>query len=615
MCGIIAASFPSGDVSSILLDALRCMEYRGYDSAGICLLNEADEADEAQFHCEKQPGKLSHLQQALAKKPLSGHTGIGHTRWATHGSATAINAHPHLSPHWAVVHNGIIENHIELRNALKSGKSHLQSETDSEVIPWLLEGDEQCSPHEAWHAMLQQLEGAFAIAALHQESPEKLWFARKGSPLLLAKSSHGVLVASDALAVAAHAEQVLYLNEGEWGWIRANAMALFDAKGNAVDPNWQPMPTTQSTTGKDGFDHYMDKEIHQQPEVIARILERYTSGSQSICFPKCSWIHHDPLPQRIVMIACGTSYHAALASRYWLERFLQIPVEVDVASEYRYRNPIIGPDTLLVTLSQSGETADTLEALRLFKSLTPHNRTLTLCNVDHSSMVRESDGTILLHAGPEIGVASTKAFTAQLTVLALFSLTLAYRMGTVNDAALAEHLRFLHQSSADIRTILRQRQAIASLTPLFLHAHGALFLGRGACYPLALEGALKLKEISYLHAEGYAAGEMKHGPIALIDETMPVVVLGLRQYYLDKVISNLREVQARGARIILLTDQDADAVQSITVDGRIQLPQGDLFTAPILAAVPLQLLAYYVARAKGTDVDQPRNLAKSVTVE
>ncbi|MDQ6965173.1 MAG: glutamine--fructose-6-phosphate transaminase (isomerizing) [Mariprofundales bacterium] len=609
MCGIIGAAYPRMDVCSTLLHALHCMEYRGYDSAGVCLLHNHT------LQCSKEPGKLTNLQQALDKHPISGSCGIGHTRWATHGSASQINAHPHLSTNWAVVHNGIIENHISLRQTLSKQGVSLLSESDSEVIPWLLDSCEESEPTDQWRTMLTQLDGAFAIAAIQRNTPDRVWFARRGSPLLLAKGESGVLVASDALSVTSSADQLLYLEEGDWGSIGTDGLTLFNQQGERIERAWQPMPNTQQSSGRDGFDHYMDKEIHEQPAVINRIIDKFVNKENTIHFPDAEWITTESLPERVVMIACGTSYHAALASRYWLEHFLHIPVEVDVASEYRYRNPIIGDNTLLVTLSQSGETADTLEALRLFKARTPHNRTLTLCNVNHSSMVREADGTILLHAGVEIGVASTKAFTAQLTLLALFSLALAHRIGTINSSALATHLQALRRCSDDITTILQQRSAIAALTPLFLQADGVLFLGRGACYPLALEGALKLKEISYLHAEGYAAGEMKHGPIALIDEKMPVVVLALRQYHLDKVVSNLREVQARGARVILLTDEKPAEETSSQVAAQLLLPQGDLFTAPILAAVPLQLLAYYVARAKGTDVDQPRNLAKSVTVE
>ncbi len=611
MCGIIGAAFPGADVSPLLLQALRSMEYRGYDSAGICLLDKHGE-----FLCEKQQGKLDALSRALEDRPIHGTCGIGHTRWATHGAPSRLNAHPHQSPNWTVVHNGIIENHQALRHTLMDRGATLRSETDSEVIPWLLE-QEGGDTAEAWRATLRQLEGAFAIVAIQRNTHDHLWFARRGSPLLLARTSTGVLIASDAISVATHATEVIYLDEGMWGWITPDELQLFDACNNPVACVWQPMPVAQSTADKQGFDHYMDKEIHEQPAVIDAILSHYVQN-ESIRFPQAEWIHDAPLPQRIVMVACGTSYHAALAARYWLERFLNIPVEVDVASEYRYRNPIIGKDTLLVTLSQSGETADTLEALRLFKSRTPDNRTLTLCNVDHSSMVREADGAILLHAGAEIGVASTKAFTAQLAVLALFSLALARRHEKpIGEEIFCDHLNALRRCASDIRAILSRRAEIKALTPYFLRAHGALFLGRGACYPLALEGALKLKEISYLHAEGYAAGEMKHGPIALVDEKMPVVVLALRQYHLDKVISNLREVQARGARVILLCDElrDHDGKTDIHVDETIALPKGDLFTAPILAAVPLQLLAYHVARARGTDVDQPRNLAKSVTVE
>ncbi|RMH52936.1 MAG: glutamine--fructose-6-phosphate transaminase (isomerizing) [Zetaproteobacteria bacterium] len=608
MCGIIGAVVPGRDVTPLLLQALHAMEYRGYDSAGICLI------EDGRLCCRKEAGKLARLEQALRLDPVSGACGIGHTRWATHGAPSACNAHPHLGTRWAVVHNGIIENHRPLRDELEGDGVCFRSETDSEVLPWLIE--RQPGPaEEAWRALLGRLQGAFAIVALSQEDPDALWFARRGSPLLLARAARGVFVASDAISVAPLADEVLYLEEGEWGRITPTSLALFDASGRPVVRDWHTTPATSNAGDKGGFEHYMDKEIHEQPDVIERILSSYTDGS-TITFPRAPWLHTDAPPDRIVMVACGTSYHAALAARYWLEGFLNLPVEVDVASEYRYRNPVIGPNTLLVTLSQSGETADTLEALRLFRQRTPHNRTLTLCNVDHSSMVREADGAILLHAGAEIGVASTKAFTAQLAVLALFSLALARRVGSIDDGAVAGHLAALRRCSGAIREILRRREEVVALIPLFLQARGVLFLGRGACYPLALEGALKLKEISYMHAEGYAAGEMKHGPIALVDRRMPVVVLALRQYHLEKVLSNLREVQARGARVILLTDEpDGAAPDRLRVAGRITIPQGDLFTAPILAAIPLQLLAYHVARAKGTDIDQPRNLAKSVTVE
>jgi glucosamine--fructose-6-phosphate aminotransferase (isomerizing) len=357
----------------------------------------------------------------------------------------------------------------------------------------------------------------------------------------------------------------------------------------------------------------MEKEIHEQPAVLRRILDAYVSDGE-IHFPAANWLHENKIPQRIVMIACGTSYHAALTARYWLERYLKVPVEVDVASEYRYRNPVIGKNTLLVTLSQSGETADTLEALRLFKSRTPGNMVLSICNVASASLPRESDGLIELHAGPEIGVASTKAYLAELAVLALFSLLLARRADALSATECKAHLGELQHAVGGLRKMLAQTAAMAAAVPLFAKAHGALFLGRGPCFPLALEGALKLKEISYLHAEGYPAGEMKHGPIALIDRTLPVIVIAPQQYHLDKVLSNLKEVQARGARVILLTDLP-EAKWPDDVDQIFSVPEGDYFSTPLLVCVPLQLLAYEVALSRGTDVDQPRNLAKSVTVE
>jgi len=357
----------------------------------------------------------------------------------------------------------------------------------------------------------------------------------------------------------------------------------------------------------------MEKEMYEQPEVLQRILDAYVEDN-AIHFPQAMWLENEPLPERIVIIACGTSYHAALTARYWLERYLNVPVEVDVASEYRYRNPVIGHHTLMITLSQSGETADTLEALRLFKSKTPQNRALSICNVASSSLPRESDGLIQLHAGPEIGVASTKAYMAQLAVLSLLSMLLAHRAGAMAEDELEGHLTNLWRAVGGLSDLLARAAQVSTAVPLFARATGSLFLGRGPCYPLALEGALKLKEISYLHAEGYAAGEMKHGPIALIDQNLPVIVIAPQQYFLDKVMSNLREVQARGAKVILITDLPKEAWPD-DVDRIISVPEGDYFTTPLFVCVPLQLLAYEVALSKGTDVDQPRNLAKSVTVE
>jgi len=591
------------------MNGLARMEYRGYDSAGICIRGGEG------LECRKEPGKLAHLRQNLARNALQGSVGIGHTRWATHGAPTRENAHPHLGNGVAVVHNGIIENHEALRKSLRNGGVQFQSQTDSEVIPWLLSSHLQQNKgiFKAWKATIAQLEGAYAIVAISEQDDESLWFARRGSPLLLGRRRDAVFAASDALALSGMAEQVLYLEDGDIGCISLKCCRIWDAQGKEVRRVWQEIPAMAGSTEKDGFSHYMEKEIYEQPRVLADILQAYVEDHR-IMFHDAPLLDAVKLPSRIVMVACGTSYHAALTARYWLERFLQISVEVDVASEYRYRNPVIGPDTWLITLSQSGETADTLEALRLFKSHTPDNPALALCNVPFSSLARESDGVIHLLAGAEVGVASTKAYTAQLAVLALFSIKLAHDCGAMTDDVFNSHLAAMRNTVSGMHELLQRSGRVSELTRLFESVHGSLFLGRGPCYPLALEGALKLKEISYLHAEGYAAGEMKHGPIALIDANLPVVVLAPRQYHLQKVLSNLQEVQARGAKVILLTDLPREDWPE-GVDAVIELPEGDYFTTPLYVAIPLQLLAYYVACAKGTDVDQPRNLAKSVTVE
>lgn len=608
MCGIIGA-IGLNNIQNILLQSLKSMEYRGYDSAGICIQHDQN------LQTRKAKGKLINLEQLVEQSPLTGHLGIGHTRWATHGVPEVRNAHPHQSENIAIVHNGIIENHKQLRESLAAGGATFSSDTDSETIPWLWQQElsQNNNAETSFFNTLNQLEGAFAIAGI-QATDNKLWFARRGSPLLLAKGEAGVFVASDALAVGTVASHVIYLQEGQWGWSDLKSIHIFNADGSQADIIWEPMPEMVAATEKGPYAHYMLKEIHEQPRVFLDILNAYTPDKKTIHFSQAAFIEQDKLPQRIIIVACGTSYHAALTARYWLERYLKIPVEVDVASEFRYRDPVIGDNTWFITLSQSGETADTLEALRLFKRQTPQNKTLVFCNVASSSMVRESDGVIELYAGPEIGVASTKAFTAQLLALALFSLKLATSAGAISEQDANQHIQCLFDASLGVESLLKDTPAFDALTPLFSQAHGALFLGRGPCYPLALEGALKLKEISYLHAEGYPAGEMKHGPIALIDENLPVIVLALRQYHLDKVISNLHEVQARGAKIILITDIPEHEYPN-DIDAIIHIPEGDFFSAPLLAAIPLQYLAYNVARFKGTDVDQPRNLAKSVTVE
>jgi len=609
MCGIIGMVTRQQQVQDMLLNGLKRMEYRGYDSSGICTRQND------MFDCRKCSGKLSKLEEALKDAPLQGSIGIGHTRWATHGAPTDSNAHPHVNDMVALVHNGIIENYQSIRSSLEKKGTRFLSETDSEAVPWLFckHLEDAPDPLSAWRASLNLLEGSHAILALLRKDEKRLWFARRGSPLLLGRSDGAIYGASDAIALAGLADEVMYLDEGEYGYISLDGCEIYDANGTPVEPVWKEMPVNHVESGKGGFRYYMEKEIHEQPGVLADILNAYVHGS-AISFPEATFLETSPLPDRIVIVACGTSYHAALTARYWFERFLNISVEVDVASEYRYRDPVIGSNVWLVTLSQSGETADTLEALRLFKSHTPDNPALVLCNVAHSSLARESDGIIELLAGPEISVASTKAFTAQLMALALMVLALARRSGGLNKASIREYLHSLHELVPAIGRLIGDAHGIAKLAAFFSPAHGALYLGRGPCFPSALEGALKLKEITYLHAEGYAAGEMKHGPIALVDEHLPVVVVAPQQYHLEKVLSNLQEVHARGAKVILLTDLARQNCPEY-ISGIISIPPGDYFTAPLLVAAPLQLLAYHVARLKGTDVDQPRNLAKSVTVE
>ncbi len=608
MCGIIGVA-SRHDIQDRIMDGLVRMEYRGYDSAGICVRRPHG------FACRKEPGKLVNLARSLSRKGLTGRIGIGHTRWATHGAPSRENAHPHVGAGVAAVHNGIIENHAELRAGLTASGARFLSQTDSEVIPWLMASllDSEKDPARAWQATLGRLQGAYAIVAIMADDQERLWFARRGSPLLLARGEDAVYAASDVLAVSGLADEVFYLEDGDSGYISMQACRIWDRNGKEAQRAWRVIPQAALSVDKGGFAHYMEKEIHEQPRVLADILQAYVKNHR-IEFPDAPLLDGETLPGRMVMVACGTSYHAALTARYWIERYLKISVEVDMASEYRYRNPVIGSDTWLVALSQSGETADTLEALRMFKSQTPDNPALALCNVAHSSLAREADGVIHLLAGTEVGVASTKAYTAQLAVLALLTLKMAHGCGVIDEAGLLARIQAMRNGVSGMHLLLDHKEKVAALTPLFSTVHGSIFLGRGPCYPLALEGALKLKEISYLHAEGYAAGEMKHGPIALIDDKIPVVVLAPQQYHLQKVLSNLREVQARGARVILITDlPEGDWPKD--VDAVIGVPEGDYFTTPLYAVIPLQLLAYYVARARGTDVDQPRNLAKSVTVE
>ena len=606
MCGIVGI-IGREEAAPRLLDGLKRLEYRGYDSAGIACL------EKGAIVRRRAQGKLGNLESLLSREPLTGSIGIGHTRWATHGVPNEINAHPHATKLAAVVHNGIIENFLELRAELTEAGHHFETETDSEAIVQLIshflaQGDD---PETATAKTLARLDGAFALAFLFADHPDLLIAARKGSPLAIGYGDGEMYIGSDALALAPLTRRITYLQEGDWAVLRADGVAIFDSANRPAQREIRQTAASGALIGKDGYRHFMHKEIHEQPQVIGDTLNTMLN-------PKLGTLTLPDLPfalkdvSAITIIACGTSYYAGLVAKYWIETLARLPVEVDVASEFRYRAPPMKEGGMALFISQSGETADTLAALRYCKE--QRQRLVALVNVPESTIAREADVALQTFAGPEIGVASTKAFTTQLTVLACLSVAIARARGAI-DAA--EEKRLCHTLSevparaAEILTHDARFQAIAEdLAP----ARDVLYLGRGTSYPIALEGALKLKEISYIHAEGYAAGEMKHGPIALIDEKVPVIVIAPSDALYDKTASNVQEVAARGGRVIFFSDQqgvDRLPIKAVTM----AMPTVDPFVAPILYAIPVQLLAYHVAVAKGTDVDQPRNLAKSVTVE
>ncbi|MBI1276216.1 glutamine--fructose-6-phosphate transaminase (isomerizing) [bacterium] len=612
MCGIVGIiGLPS--VAQGLVEGLRRLEYRGYDSAGIAVL------DKGEFHRVRAEGKLSQLEAALKTTPADGSIGIGHTRWATHGVPNTLNAHPHMTAEVCVVHNGIIENFLALREELKTKGHSFTSETDTEVIPilmtdYVLQG---LSPKEAFFESLKRLEGAFAIGVLFTRDPDTIYFARRGSPLAVGHGPEGekngpMYMASDAIALAPLTSRITYLQEGDWGMLQRGGVKLFDLHGTSVE---RPMVLSQASgasIGKGNFRHYMLKEIYEQPQVIGETLSAYYDPiHQKLSLPILPF--GTEKISKITLVACGTSYYAAMVGKYWLERYCKIPVEVDIASEFRYRNPVLPPGGVFVCISQSGETADTLAALRHAKSAGQH--TLAIVNVPESSMAREADGVLRTYAGPEIGVASTKAFTAQLMTLACAVLALSRQHGGLKTDELARLTHVLSELPARVSEVLETNGSIESIAHHFAEARDALYIGRGTAFPIALEGALKLKEISYIHAEAYAAGELKHGPIALIDEHMPVIVIAPPDELFEKTASNLQEVVARGGKVILIAAQKGIHHLKDYITHGITIPETDPLIAPILYALPVQLLAYHVAVLKGTDVDQPRNLAKSVTVE
>lgn len=607
MCGIIGIVGHS-DVAARLVDGLRRMEYRGYDSAGICT------ADDGKLTRRRAEGKLGALVEELAENPASGSTGIAHTRWATHGAPVEKNAHPHATPHVALVHNGIIENFKELRDELRADGRTFESETDTEVVVHLISRriEQGRSPEDAVAEVLPRLRGAFALAIAFRDHPDMLIGARLGSPLVVGYGEGEMYLGSDALALAPLTQQIAYLEEGDWVTITKDSASIRDLDGNTVERAVQASGATAAMIEKGNYNHFMQKEIFEQPTVVAQTLRSYLRpGEQRVALPQIDF--DISAINRVTIVACGTSYYAAMVAKYWFEQFARVPVDIDFASEFRYREPVLPEGGLALFISQSGETADTLAALRHCRE--QGQVIAAVVNVPTSSMAREADLLLPTHAGPEIGVASTKAFTCQLAVLAALSAHLAVKKGLMDRAEEAEVVQHLLEAPACLNAALDHDEDIASMAHLIAPARDVLYLGRGADFPLALEGALKLKEISYIHAEGYASGEMKHGPIALIDDTVPVIVLAPSGPLFEKTVSNMQEVQARGGKVVLISDKAGIKQAGEDCMAVIEMPKVHPLIAPLVYAVPVQLLAYHVAVAKGTDVDQPRNLAKSVTVE
>ncbi len=616
MCGIIGYT-GSRQAVPILLDGLRKLEYRGYDSAGVAVLVAAPERRATpglRVDVVRCKGKIAALAEQLANTPLTGTCGIGHTRWATHGRPSEHNAHPHRAGAVAVVHNGIIENHAELRAELAASGRSFASETDSEVIAHLIERELQAAPDlpGALRRAIARLHGTWAIAVVHDSEPDTIVAARQSSPLLLGLGGAAAenFVASDVSAVLAHTRLVIDLEDGDIARVTPTHHEIHDATGAAVQRLRRHIDWSPQAAEKQGFRHFMLKEIHEQPRAIHATMIGNGAGVDDVDFKDLTLDLGERA--RIVILACGTSWHAALAGRYLIESLARIPVEVDIASEFRYRDPIVRPGDIALAITQSGETADTLAALK--EAGQRGARTLAICNVQGSSVSRIAQHTLYTHAGPEISVASTKAFTTQLTMLTMLAIHLGRRTGTLAPERAKRLLEALHGLPRLVEHLLAQNASIRIIARRYMGARDCLFLGRGLCYPVALEGALKLKEISYVHAEGHASGEMKHGPIALVDEKMPVVVIALRGPGYAKVLSNLEEVRARGGKIIALATAGDQALGDLA-DDIIMVPDCAEELQPVLASVPLQLLAYHFADLKGSDVDQPRNLAKSVTVE
>ena len=607
MCGIVGI-LGQGPVADRLLDGLKRLEYRGYDSAGICTVHDGV------FDRRRAQGKLRNLAARLAEEPLPGDSGIAHTRWATHGAPTEDNAHPHIVGDVVLVHNGIIENFKPLRDELIADGRQFLSQTDTEVVAHLIarELERGQPPRAAVAAVLPRLHGAFALGVMFKSEPDLLIGARLGAPLTVGYGDGENYLGSDALALAPLTQRIAYLEEGDWVVVTRAQVDIFDRDNNPVTRPIVNSGASGQLMDKGNYRHFMLKEIHEQPVVVAQTLRSYLRPLEGrVALPDMEFDLAGV--KRVAIVACGTASYVGMIGKYWIEQLARVPVEVDVASEFRYRDPVLTPDMLGIVISQSGETADTLAALRHMKAagLT----TAGIINVPTSSMAREVDLLLPTHAGPEIGVASTKAFTCQLAVMAALAVNLASAKGLLGADEQQAIVRYLQEVPEAMNHAIGHDEEIEAMAPKIAAARDVLYLGRGPEYPMALEGALKLKEISYIHAEGYASGEMKHGPIALIDEHVPLIVLAPSGPLFDKTVSNMQEAQARGAQVVLISDAEGIAQAGENTIATIEMPRVHPLIAPLVYAVPVQLLAYHVAVFKGTDVDQPRNLAKSVTVE
>ena len=608
MCGIVGIA-GTRDVAPIILEALKRLEYRGYDSAGIATL------DHGAIDRRRSPGKLGKLGAVLEHKPLHGHTGIGHTRWATHGAPTEANAHPHATAQVAIVHNGIIENFRELKAELTAKGHKFESETDSETAAHLVTQlmSEGMEPDAAAKAAVARLTGAYSIAMIFKGHDGLLVGARRGAPLAVGYAETEAYIGSDAFALAPFTNRVTYLEEGDVVVIKGPDVSVFDAEGRPANREIKITSASAALVDKAGHSHFMAKEIHEQPEVVSHTLAHYLDPAGPTWRRQGVGLRGVLVKaSRLTISACGTAYYAGMVGKYWFEKLGRMAVETDVASELRYRDPVYPAGGVALFVSQSGETADTLAALRDAKA--KGQKTIAVVNVAESSIAREADIVLPTYAGPEIGVASTKAFTCQLAALASFAIASGVARGNLSETDEKKLCASLLETPRHMAEFLKQEQAIKQVAEEVAKARDVLYMGRGASYPLALEGALKLKEISYIHAEGYAAGEMKHGPIALIDEAVPIIVIAPHDVHFEKTISNMQEVMARGGKVLLISDRHGIA-KAGKVWASIEVPQTNAFITPLLYAIPVQLLAYYAAIAKGTDVDQPRNLAKSVTVE